>query len=71
MMHSTSDDLESLIYVLIWVCILYASPETLHEDKHVTETVLKSWVTVATDVNTMTLRVLKTYIKSQLSTVTN
>ena len=71
MMHSTSDDLESLVYVLIWMCILYAGPATLHEDKHVTETVLKSWVTVATDVNAMTLRALKTYIKSRPSTVTN
>ena len=70
-MHSTSDDLESLIYVLIWMCILYASPATLHEDQHVTETVLKSWVTVATDVDTMTLGALKTYIKSWLSTITN
>ena len=71
MTHSASDDLESLVYVLIWMCILYAGPATLCEDKHVTETVLKSWVTVATDVDAMTLGALKTYIKSRPSTVTN
>ena len=53
------------------MCVLYAGPATLHEDKHVTETILKSWVTVATDVDAMTLGALKTYIKSRPSTVTN
>jgi len=53
------------------MCVLYAVPETLREDKHVTETFLKSWVTVATDVDAMTLGALKTYIKSWPSTITN
>ncbi|KAI6043355.1 hypothetical protein EDC04DRAFT_2600228 [Pisolithus marmoratus] len=44
--HSASDDLELIVYVLIWMCILYAGPGTLHQDKHVTQTVLKPWVSV-------------------------
>ena len=35
MTHFASDDIESLVYVLIWMCMLYVGPGTLHEDKHV------------------------------------
>ena len=37
--HTASDDLELLVYILIWMCVLYAGPGTLRQDKHITNTV--------------------------------
>ena len=45
--HSANNDLESLIYVLIWICILYAGLKILHQDKDTMETILKTWVLVS------------------------
>ncbi|KAI6040097.1 hypothetical protein EDC04DRAFT_2602740 [Pisolithus marmoratus] len=53
--HSASDDLELLVYVLIWMCILHAGPGTLCQDKHVTQTVLKPWVSVANPTDAVSL----------------
>ena len=69
--HPTSDDIESLIYVLVWMCILYAGPGTLRKDKHVTQTVLKPWVTVSSETDAVSLGAHKAGLKSQLSIVTD
>lgn len=70
-MHSASNDSESLIYVLIWICVLYAGPKTLRQDKDAMETILKTWVLVCNPNDTVTLRVHKIGLWSQLSTITN
>jgi len=69
--HSPSDDIESLIYVLIWMCILYAGPSTIHMDKHVNQMILKSWVSVASLADAVSLGGLKTWLKSQPTIITN
>ena len=69
--HSASDDIESLIYVLVWMCVLYAGPGTLCKDKHVTQTVLKPWVTVSLETDAVSLGAHKAGLKSQPSIVTN
>ena len=57
--HSANDDLESLIYVLIWICVLYAGLKTLHQDKDTVETILKTWVSVCNANNTVALGIHK------------
>ena len=69
--HSASDDIESLVYVLVWMCVLYAGPGTLRKDKHVTQTVLKPWVSVTNATDAVSLGVHKAGLKSQPSTVTD
>ena len=70
-MHTTSDDLESVVYILIWMCILYAGPGTLRKDKHVSNTVLKPWVTVANNLDAVNLGAIKTTLKSDPNIVTD
>lgn len=69
--HSASDDLESLIYVLIWICILYAGPKTLRQDKHATDTILKTWVSVCNANDAVTLGTHKIGIRFQPSIITD
>ncbi|KAF8834954.1 hypothetical protein BDN67DRAFT_984949 [Paxillus ammoniavirescens] len=39
--HTLANDLESLIYVLVWICVLYVGPNgQLHRDKVLMETAL-------------------------------
>ena len=71
MPHSASDDIESLIYVLVWMCVLYAGPGTLRKDRHITQTVLKPWVTVSTVTDAVSLGVHKAGLKIHLRTVTD
>lgn len=69
--HSASDDIESLIYVLIWICVLYAGPKTLRQDKHATQTILKTWVSVYSPNDAVDLGIHKIGIQSAPSTVTD
>lgn len=69
--HSASDDIESLVYVLVWMCVLYAGPGVLRKDKHVTQTVLKPWVTVSSVTDVVSLGVHKAGLKIHPRTVTD
>ena len=69
-MHSASDDLESLVYVLIWMCVLYAGPGTLRQDKHITDTVLKPWVSVTNPTEAVSLGMQKAGLKTAPTHVT-
>jgi len=69
--HSASDDIESLVYVLIWMCILYAGPGTLRKDKHISKTVLKTWVSVTNETDVSALAGFKTGLKYEPSIVTD
>ncbi|KAF8546315.1 hypothetical protein OG21DRAFT_1491349 [Imleria badia] len=69
--HSANDNLESLIYVLIWICVLYAGPKTLRQDKDTMETILKTWVLVCNPNNAVTLGIHKIGLRSQPSTITD
>ena len=71
MTHSASDDIESLIYVLIWMCVLYAGPGTLRKDKHINKTVLKSWVSVTNETDASALAGFKTGLKHDPSIITD
>lgn len=46
--HTVSHDLESLIYVLVWMCVLYQAPNDVREDKTIEQTCLKPWVEAKT-----------------------
>ncbi|KAI6023054.1 hypothetical protein BKA83DRAFT_4627261 [Pisolithus microcarpus] len=70
-MHSASDDLESIIYVLVWMCVLYAGPGTIHQDKHVTQTVLKPWVSVTNPTDAVNLGLHKRGLTTEPSMVTD
>ena len=69
--HTASDDLESIVYILVWICVLYAGPGTLWKDKHVSNTVLKPWVMVASDTDAVNLRAIKAALKFDPSIVTD
>ena len=69
--HTTSDDLESVVYILVWMCILYAGPGMLRKNKHVSNTVLKPWVTVANNLDAVNLRAIKATLKSDPSIMTD
>ena len=69
--HTTSDDLESIVYILIWMCILYTGPGTLRQDKHVTNTVLKPWVTVTNNTDAVNLGAIKAALKFDPSIMTD
>ncbi|KAI6009977.1 hypothetical protein BKA83DRAFT_4093586, partial [Pisolithus microcarpus] len=69
--HSASDDLESIIYVLVWMCVLYAGPGTVHQDKHVTQTVLKPWVSVTNPTDAVNLGLHKRGLTTEPSMVTD
>jgi len=69
--HSASDNIESLVYVLIWMCILYAGPETLRKDKHISKTVLKTWVSVTNETDASALAGFKTGLKYEPGIITD
>ncbi|KAI6039469.1 hypothetical protein EDC04DRAFT_2895264 [Pisolithus marmoratus] len=71
MMHSTSDDLELLVYVLVWICVLYTGPGTVHQDKHITQTILKPWVSVTSPTDAVNLGLHKRGLTTELSMVTD
>ncbi|KAI6008563.1 hypothetical protein EDC04DRAFT_2610909 [Pisolithus marmoratus] len=70
MMHSASNDLELLVYVLVWICVLYAGPGTIHQDKHVTQTILKPWVSVTNPTDAVNLGLHKRGLTTEPSMVT-
>ncbi|KAI6027296.1 hypothetical protein BKA83DRAFT_4123368 [Pisolithus microcarpus] len=47
-MHTFSHDLESLIYVLVWICVLYQAPNEIHSDWTIEQTCLKQWALAKT-----------------------
>ena len=63
MTHSASDDLESLVYVLIWMCVLYAGPGTPRKDMRIVDTVLRPWVTVTNAIDAVNLGAIKQGMK--------
>jgi len=69
--HTANDDIELLIYVLVWTCVLYAGPCTVRQDKQITETALKPWVTVCSPNDAVSLGVLKSGLRYQPSIVTD
>ena len=60
-----------MVYILVWMCILYTGPGILRKDKHVSNTVLKPWVTVANNLDAVNLRAIKATLKSDPSIVTD
>ena len=66
-----SDDLESLVYVLIWMCVLYAGPGTPRKDVRIIDTVLRPWVTVTNAIDAVNLGAIKQGMKIQPSNVTD
>ncbi|KAI6012161.1 hypothetical protein BKA83DRAFT_4501115 [Pisolithus microcarpus] len=46
--HMFAHDLESLIYILVWVCVLYQAPNEIHSDRNIEQTCLKQWAVVKT-----------------------
>ncbi|KAI6005575.1 hypothetical protein EDD15DRAFT_2358725 [Pisolithus albus] len=70
-MHSASDDLELIIYVLVWMCVLYTGPGTIRQDKHITQTVLKPWVSVTNPTNVVNLGLHKRGLTTEPSMVTD
>ena len=67
--HTANDDIELLIYVLVWICVLYAGPSTVRQDKQITETTLKPWVSVSTPNDAVSLGALKRGLRYQPSIV--
>ena len=41
--HKYSHDLESVIYVLVWICVLYQAPNKIRSDRKIEQTCLKQW----------------------------
>ena len=46
--HNFSHDLESVIYVLVWVCVLYQGPNEIHSNQGIEQTCLKQWASAKT-----------------------
>ena len=46
--HTFAHDLESLIYVLVWICVLYQAPKEPHNDRNIEQTSLKQWASAKT-----------------------
>ena len=46
--HTFSHDLESLIYVLVWICVLYQAPNEIRSDRTIEQTCLKQWALAKT-----------------------
>ena len=46
--HNFSHDLESLVYVLIWVCVLYQAPNEIRSNRTIEQTCLKQWALAKT-----------------------
>ncbi|KAF9232779.1 hypothetical protein BU15DRAFT_67174 [Melanogaster broomeanus] len=46
--HTFAHDLESLIYVLVWVCVLYQVPQEVCKDRNIDQTCLKQWASAKT-----------------------
>ncbi|KAI6012332.1 hypothetical protein EDC04DRAFT_2609511 [Pisolithus marmoratus] len=70
-MHSASNDLESLVYVLVWICVLYTGPGTIRQDKHITQTILKPWVSMTNPTDVVNLGLHKRGLTTELSMVTD
>ena len=68
--HTANNDIESLIYILVWICILYAGPGTVCQDKQITEMALKLWVLVSNPNDAVSLGTLKKGLRYQPSIVT-
>ena len=52
---STAHDLESLIYVFVWICIVYSHPGEVRSDIPLQQTCVKGWTSIKTlqDVETL------------------
>ena len=46
--HNFTHDLESVIYVLVWVCVLYQGPNEIRNDRSIEQTCLKQWASAKT-----------------------
>ncbi|KAF9233083.1 hypothetical protein BU15DRAFT_54342 [Melanogaster broomeanus] len=46
--HTFAHDLESLIYIHVWVCVLYQAPQEVHKDWNIDQTCLKQWASAKT-----------------------
>ena len=53
--HNFTHDLESLVYVLVWVCILYQAPNEIRGDQTIEQTCLKQWALAKTPNNIQAL----------------
>ena len=53
--HNFSHDLESLVYVLVWVCVLYQAPNEIRSDQTIEQTCLKQWALAKTPNNIQAL----------------
>ena len=49
--HKFSHDLEYIVYVLIWVCVLYQAPNKIRSDRTIEQTCLKQWASAKTPNN--------------------
>lgn len=45
--HTFTHDLESLIYVLVWICV-YQAPKEVCNDQNINQTCLKQWALAKT-----------------------
>ena len=43
-MHKPKHDMGSLIYILVWVCVLYENPQVGDDSRNVNSTCLSAWV---------------------------
>jgi len=52
---SPAHDLELLIYVFTWICVVYSHPGQVHSDVSLQETCMKGWTSIKTlqDVETL------------------
>lgn len=41
--HTFAHDLESIVYVLVWVCIIYQGPNEVRTDRSIEDTCIKLW----------------------------
>jgi hypothetical protein len=57
--HSFTHNLESLIYILIWVCVLYHTPMEVCKDQNINQTCLKQCASTKKLNNMSNLRDLK------------
>lgn len=72
--HQAKHDLESLVYVLVWICIIHGDPRTADRGpRHAMDTSLAPWVIPKTLLEIRTLAVFKRgdlYMRTVLKGIT-
>ena len=43
---SAAHDLESFIYVFVWICVVYSHPGKVHSDVPLQQTCVKGWTSI-------------------------